>query len=390
MDSSFFRGDMRKYYRKNLKLEPWQDPDVTPYLIVENLSKDYDGVPILKNVNLEIYQEEFFCLLGPSGCGKTTLLRILAGFDTPSKGKIYLNGVDITRVPAYERPVSMMFQSYALFPHLNVQQNVAFGLKQENLTRHTIQERVDHSLRLVEMGAYAKRKPHQMSGGQRQRVALARSLAKQPQLLLLDEPLAALDRKLREKTQFELVNIQETVGGTFMMVTHDQEEAMTMASRIAVMEEGQIVQLGTPQEIYEFPNSRYVANFIGAINLFEGLAVEENEDHLTLDVEDFDVPAAVSPAVSVPNGSLVSMAIRPEKVHISKRHMKRDFNQASGVVEDIAYLGDVSIYHVRLNESDRIMQAMMPNNIRTSEGKITWEDPVYLSWDPSNVVVLLS
>ncbi|PLX30273.1 MAG: polyamine ABC transporter ATP-binding protein [Alphaproteobacteria bacterium] len=381
---------MRKYYRKNLKLEPWQDPDVTPYLIIENLSKDYEGVPVLKNVNLEIYQEEFFCLLGPSGCGKTTLLRTLAGFETPSKGKIYLNGVDITRVPPYERPVSMMFQSYALFPHLSVQQNVAFGLKQENLTSNTIQERVDHSLRLVEMADLAKRKPHQLSGGQRQRVALARSLAKQPQLLLLDEPLAALDRKLREKTQFELVNIQETVGGTFLTVTHDQEEAMTMASRLAVMEEGQIVQLGTPQEIYEFPNSRYVANFIGTMNLFEGMVVDEDDDHLILDVQDFNLPAYVSPAVSVPEGSLISMALRPEKVHISKRYTKRDFNHVMGTVEDIAYLVDVSIYHVRLENSDKTMQAMIPNNIRASEGKITWEDQVYLSWDPSNVVVLMS
>ena len=381
---------MRKYYRKNLKLEPWQDPDVTPYLILENLSKDYEGVPILKNVNLEIYQEEFFCLLGPSGCGKTTLLRTLAGFEEPSKGKIYLNGVDITWVPPYERPVSMMFQSYALFPHLTVQQNVAFGLKQEKLTSSTIQERVEHSLRLVEMADLAKRKPHQLSGGQRQRVALARSLAKQPQLLLLDEPLAALDRKLREKTQFELVNIQETVGGTFLTVTHDQEEAMTMASRLAVMEEGQIAQLGTPQEIYEFPNSRYVANFIGAMNLFEGMVVDEKEDHLILDVQDFELPAAVSPAVSVPEGSIVSMALRPEKVHISKRFTKRDHNHVTGLVEDIAYLGDVSIYHVRLENSDKVMQAMMPNNIRASEGKITWDDQVFLSWDPSNVVVLMS
>lgn len=379
---------MRKIFHKSTTLEPWQDPAIKPYIVIENLTKEYDGVPVLKNVNLEIYKEEFFCLLGPSGCGKSTLLRLLGGFETPTSGRIYIDGVDITDVPPYERPVNMMFQSYALFPHMTVQQNIAFGLQQEKMPKDEIAVRVDEALALVQMTQYRRRKPAHLSGGQRQRVALARCLVKRPRLLLLDEPLAALDRKLRESTQFELVNIQESVGVTFMMVTHDQEEAMTIATRLAVMEEGGLSQVGTPHEVYEFPNTRYVADFIGGVNIFEGLVVEEADEQMQVQNAALEMPLLITPASGAPIGSTVSVAIRPEKIHLSKRVNKRAHNSASGTVQDIAYLGDVSIYHVVLEDQKTIISAMMPNELRLAEGKITWDDKVYLSWDASSAVVL--
>ena len=379
---------MRKSYRPSHKLEPWQDTDAEPYIVIENLVKEYDSGPVLKNINLKIYKEEFFCLLGPSGCGKTTLLRILGGFEKPTSGRVYIDGVDITEVPPYDRPVNMMFQSYALFPHMTVEQNVAFGLTQEKMTKHDREERVHESLRLVQMEKYRNRRPAQVSGGQRQRVALARSLAKRPRLLLLDEPLAALDRKLRESTQFELVNIQETVGVTCLMVTHDQEEAMTISTRLAIMSQGEISQVGSPHEIYEFPNSRYVADFIGSMNLFDGLVIQEGEDFMVIESPDLEAPITISPPSGAPRGGRVTVGLRPEKIHISKRQLKRDTNASMGIVQDIAYCGDVSIYHVALKESDKVVQAMVPNAVRLPEGKITWEDQVYLSWESSSPVVL--
>ena len=380
---------MKKILRKGPKLEPWQDTDNTPHIVIENLTKEFDGAPVVKGVDLEIYKGEFFCLLGPSGCGKSTLLRMLAGFETPTEGRIFIDGTDMTRVPPYERPVNMMFQSYALFPHMTVEQNVAFGLVQEGVPKQELRDRVYESLQLVQMERYAKRKPHQLSGGQRQRVALARSLVKRPQLLLLDEPLAALDKKLRERTQFELVNIQETVGITFIMVTHDQEEAMTMGSRLGIMEEGIVRQIGTPHEIYEYPTSRYVADFIGTMTIFEGLIVAEKEGELVIQCDEIDVPIHVKHTGVAPLGGSVAVAIRPEKVQI-KRGLKppQAFNCVEGIVQDIGYLGDVSIYHVELIGSEVMVQAMVPNAVRLAESDITWEDRVYLWWKPENAVVL--
>lgn len=380
---------MKKVLRKGPKLEPWQDKDNVPQIVIENLAKDYDGHQIVKHIDLEIYKGEFFCLLGPSGCGKTTLLRMLAGFEEPSEGRLYIDGIDMTHVPPYERPVNMMFQSYALFPHMTVEQNVAFGLVQEGLPKADIKDRVYESLQLVQMERYSHRKPHQLSGGQRQRVALARSLIKRPKLLLLDEPLAALDKKLREQTQFELVTIQETVGVTFIMVTHDQEEAMTMGSRLAIMEEGMIRQIGTPHEIYEYPSSRYVADFIGTMNIFDGLAVADKDGLLSIQPDNTMPEVHVNHSGTIPLGATVAVAVRPEKIRIKKGAKPPNaVNCLEGIVQDIGYLGDVSIYHVEIIGGDKIVRALVPNAIRLAESEITWEDRVFLWWAPESAVVL--
>lgn len=371
------------------QIEPWQDPKVKPYITIENVSKNFGSTVAVRSVSLSIYQGELFSLLGGSGCGKTTLLRLLAGFEKPTTGRLYIDGVDVTDVPAYERPVNMMFQSYALFPHMTVAQNVAFGLKQERLPSKVIRERVKEGLDLVQMSAYAMRKPNQLSGGQRQRVALVRSLVKQPKLLLLDEPLAALDKGLRERTQFELVNIQERVGITFIMVTHDQEEAMTMSSRIGVMEEGRIRQIGAPHDVYEFPNSRFVAEFIGTINIFEGVVVEDEPDHVLIDSEAAGCQLYVTHSAAVPVGTQVTVAVRPEKVMISTTQPSGNRNFTKGIVREIAYLGDISIYYVEL-PSGKVIQAALPNLLRLSERDVKWEDEIYLYWRAENGVVLTS
>lgn len=371
------------------QLDPWQDPKSKPYITLDHVTKSFGSSLAVKNVSLSIYQGEFFCLLGGSGCGKTTLLRLLAGFEKPTTGRLYIDGVDVTDVPPYERPVNMMFQSYALFPHMTVAQNIAFGLKQERLSSAVIKDRVQEGLDLVQMSAFAERKPHQLSGGQRQRVALARSLVKQPKLLLLDEPLAALDKRLREQTQFELVNIQERVGVTFIMVTHDQEEAMTMASRIAVMEEGQIRQIGVPHDVYEFPNSRFVAEFIGTINIFEGVVLEDEHDHVLIDSESAGCQLYVTHSGAVPVGSHVAVAVRPEKVMISTKQPAGNQNYAKGIVREIAYLGDISIYYVAL-PSGKIVQAALPNLLRLSERDVKWDDEIYVYWRAENGVMLTS
>lgn len=368
-------------------LPAWQDPKAQPYIVVDHVSKTYEGFPALSNAYLTIYQGEFFSLLGPSGCGKTTLLRILSGFETPSSGVIYIDGSDMTVVPPYERPVNMMFQSYALFPHMTVEQNVAFGLKQEGIHKDEIKDRVSQMLELVHMTKYSGRKPHQLSGGQRQRVALGRSLIKRPKLLLLDEPLGALDRQLREKTQFELVSIQEKLGITFIMVTHDQEEAMTMSTRIAIMEEGKIRQVGTPTEIYEYPNSRYVADFIGDMNIFEGIVIEEARDHAIVYSEEAGCNLHVSKISSAPVGAHVAVAIRPEKVFITSEPMSNKKNFMQGIVNEIAYLGDVSIYHVELESKKKVL-ATVTNQFRLAERPINWDDQVYLSWRPESAIIL--
>lgn len=372
---------------KRIELQPWQDPKAKPYIHLDGVSKDFGGNIAVDTVTLSVYQGELFSLLGPSGCGKTTLLRMLAGFEMPSQGRIYIDGVDVTRRPAYDRPVNMMFQSYALFPHMTVEQNVAFGLKQERTAKTEIKERVREALRLVQMEKFGPRQPHQLSGGQRQRVALARSLIKRPKLLLLDEPLAALDKRLREQTQFELVNIQEEVGITFIMVTHDQEEAMTMSTRLGIMDHGRMRQIGTPNEIYEYPNCEYVADFMGSINKFEGRVIEDESDHVLVESEEAGCDLYVSHSAEAPVGSQVKVAIRPEKVMIATSPPEHKRNGAKGIVRDIGYLGDVSIYHVEL-ESGKIVLATQPNLVRLAERPVAWDDEVYLFWRAENSIVL--
>lgn len=370
-------------------LEYWQDPKAKPYIVIDNVSKSFGSVQAVKGVSLQIYKGELFSLLGGSGSGKTTLLRMLAGFEAPSAGRIYIDDADVTDWPAYERPVNMMFQSYALFPHMTVSQNIAFGLKQERIAKKIIQDKVKWALDLVQMAGFGDRKPSQLSGGQRQRVALARSLVKEPKLLLLDEPLGALDKRLREQTQFELVNIQERVGITFVMVTHDQEEAMTMSTRLGIMEEGRIRQIGAPHDIYEFPNSRYVAEFIGSMNIFEGIVIEDQDDFVLIDSEEAGCQLYVTDSAAVPVGSHTAVAIRPEKVMISSTPPAGNRNSAKGVVREIAYLGDISIYYVEL-ESGKMVQAARPNLLRFSEREVTWDEEVYLFWRAENGVILTS
>jgi putrescine transport system ATP-binding protein len=377
--------------RPEQKLEPWKDPAAEPYIRVEKVTKKFGDFVAVDDVSLKIYRGEIFCLLGASGCGKTTLLRMLAGFEAPTAGKIWIDGADMAGIPPYERPVNMMFQSYALFPHMSVEQNVAFGLKMDKLPRAEIKERVNAILELVKMTQFAGRKPHQLSGGQRQRVALARSLVKQPKLLLLDEPLGALDRKLREHTQFELVNIQEKLGVTFVVVTHDQEEAMTLASRIGVMNHGEIVQVGTPGDIYEYPISRFVADFVGSVNMFEGTLVEDEPDYVRVSSKELGGNFFVNHGVSAPPDSTVWVALRPEKIVISRDAPSGDDedNRVQAVVKEIAYLGDVSVYLVRL-PSGRMVRVTRPNMRRQSAAtdRITWDEDVWLSWDPSSPVVV--
>jgi len=372
---------------KQLKFEPWTDPHAKPFVKVERITKKFGEFVAVDDVTLDIYQKEIFCLLGGSGCGKTTLLRVLAGFERPTSGKVFIDGVDVTNMPPYEQAVNMMFQSYALFPHMTVEQNVAFGLKQLRVTKPEITRRVDEMLDMVKLGPFTKRKPHQLSGGQRQRVALARALVTKPKLLLLDEPLAALDKKLREHTQFELINIQETLGVTFIVVTHDQEEAMTLSSRIGVMNHGEIVQVGTPSEIYEYPNSRFVTEFIGSVNMFEGRLIEDEPGYVRIQCDDFEAPIYVDHGVSAAPGATVWVAVRPEKVHIGREKPASPDNWAMAVVRDIAYMGDLSVYLLRL-DSGKVIRVTQPNVFRHAEDRITWDERVYLSWHASSPVVV--
>src|SRR5690606_28635706 len=347
----------------------------------------------VNDVSLKIYKKELFCLLGGSGCGKTTLLRMLAGFEEPTSGRLFIDGADMTDIPPYDRPVNLMFQSYALFPHMTVEQNVAFGLKQDGLRKDEIRARVDDMLKLVRLSQFAQRKPHQLSGGQRQRVALARSLVKRPKLLLLDEPLGALDKKLREHTQFELVNLQEQLGVTFVVVTHDQEEAMTLSTRIGVMNAGEIIQVGTPKDIYEYPNSKFVAEFIGNVNMFEGRLIEDEPDHVRIDSPELGGTIYVDHGVSSPPDAIVSAAIRPEKINISierppvQAGSNQDDNVVQGTVHEIAYMGDMSVYLVQL-ASGKVVRVTQPNIYRHADDSITWDQTVYLSWHASSPVVL--
>jgi putrescine transport system ATP-binding protein len=369
--------------------EPWHSPDAKPYIEIQDVTKKFGDFTAVDDVSLNIYRGELFSLLGGSGCGKTTLLRMLAGFETPTSGRILIDGVDMAHIPSYLRPTNMMFQSYALFPHMTVEQNVAFGLKQDGTPRAEIAQRVGDMLNLVQLGPYAKRKPHQLSGGQRQRVALARSLIKHPKLLLLDEPLGALDKKLREATQFELMNIQDKLGITFIVVTHDQEEAMTLSTRIGVMNAGKIVQTGTPQEIYEFPNNRFVADFIGSVNMFEGVVTEDEPEYVRIQSEEAGSTLYIGHGISCVPGAQVAVAIRPEKMVITHEPPESEENRLTGTIREIAYMGDLSIYLVEL-DTGKTVKVTMPNLVRSAEQPLTWDDQVYLTWHDTAAVVLQS
>ncbi|MCL6414193.1 polyamine ABC transporter ATP-binding protein [Aestuariirhabdus sp. Z084] len=358
-------------------------------LRIEKITKQFDETTAVDDVNLNIKEGEIFALLGGSGSGKSTLLRMLAGFEKPSTGRVFLDGEDITDLPPYERPINMMFQSYALFPHMTVADNVAFGLKQDKVPKAEIKQRVDELLRLVHMSEYARRKPHQLSGGQRQRVALARSLAKRPKLLLLDEPMGALDKKLRTEMQLEVVQIIEEVGVTCVMVTHDQEEAMTMADRIGIMDHGEIVQVGSPVDIYETPNSRMTAEFIGSVNIFDGTIFEDEASYVRIKLDDMEQPVYISHGITTPEDNRhVYVAIRPEKIEISRDQPEQKENWCEGVVDDIAYLGGHSVYYIKL-ASGKVVQSTF-SNIERKMGRPTWEDKVYISWEPESCVVLTS
>ena len=369
---------------------PWLDPEAEPFIKVQSVSKHFGDFTAVDSVDLDIYKGEHFCLLGGSGCGKSTLLRMLAGFETPSSGTILIDGQNMNDVPPYERPVNMMFQSYALFPHMTVWNNIAYGLKRDNVPSDEIQQRVDEMISMVELDQFAKRKPHQLSGGQRQRVALARALVKQPKVLLLDEPLGALDKRLREQTQYELMNIQEQTGVTFIVVTHDQEEAMTLSTRIAVMDVGRFQQIGTPTEIYEFPNSRMVANFIGNANMFEGRISENSSDHVIVESKKPTCRFHIDHGVDIQEGTKVWIALRPEKVRISNDPPGNGAdNTIQGIVHDIGYLGGTSTYRVQV-EGEHMVEITSPNMARPKDANppIDWDDEVYLSWDASSSVVL--
>ena len=369
---------------------PWDDPAQQPLITFQGVSKRFGDFTAIDNLNLSIYRREFFALLGPSGCGKTTLMRMLAGFETPSAGSIFLDGQDIAPVPPNRRAVNMMFQSYALFPHLTVAENIAFGLKRTPMSRADIEARVAEMLKLAQLVNFASRKPHQISGGQQQRVALARALARAPKLLLLDEPLAALDKKLRQDTQFELMDIQEKTGTTFVIVTHDQEEAMTVASRIAVMDHGRLVQVDTPDRIYESPNSVYVADFIGDVNILRGRASSRADGRTELAWAEGQPNLVGTAPAPVSNGAECALAIRPEKIAISARPPDTGaapVNAVSGRILDIAYLGNTSTYHVRLANGD-ILKAQETNSRRISRRRYTWEQQVWLSWSAEAGIVL--
>lgn len=368
--------------------KPWLEQNQKPMVEIRNITKNFGDFTAVNNINLEIYQGELFCLLGGSGCGKSTLLRMLAGFETPSAGQILIDGQDMAGIASYNRPTNMMFQSYALFPHMSVQKNILYGLKQEGMDKTEAETRVADMLKLVKLEKLANRRPHQLSGGQRQRVALARALVKQPKLLLLDEPLGALDKKLREDTQFELIRIQETLGVTFIVVTHDQEEAMTLATRVAVMNEGEIVQLGEPREMYEFPKTRFVAEFLGNMNMFQGKVSGANADVATISSDELG-DLTIRNTANLANNTEVSLAVRPEKVEISAKALDNLAISLKGTVEEIAYLGSQSTYVIRL-DNGKIIKAMRANRVRNHEDNITWGDKVHIGWHDNSAVVLTS
>jgi putrescine transport system ATP-binding protein len=368
---------------------PWSDPDAKPLIRFENVTKQFGDAVAVDHLSLNVFEGEFFCLLGPSGCGKTTLMRMLAGFETPSEGSIALAGQNLAGVPPYRRPVNMMFQSYALFPHMSVEKNIAFGLKQDGMPKDQIAERVGEMLRLVQLEKLARRYPSQLSGGQRQRVALARALAKKPKVLLLDEPLGALDKKLREETQFELMDIQHDLHMTFVVVTHDQEEAMTMADRIAVMDHGRIVQVATPGEIYEQPKTRFIAEFVGDVNILEGHVQGQENGLWRVKTSSAQVPLTIDdPDEVLHSGQAVAIAVRPEKMVIQRDPPGAGaINVLTGEVWDIGYLGDWTVYRVKLATGE-ILRVTRANASRFVENPIDWDEQVYVTFAPDAAVIL--
>lgn len=359
---------------------------------IENISKQFkaNDYKTVDNISLEILRGESFSLLGPSGCGKTTLMRIIAGFEKPDSGRIFIDDIDMTDTPPYRRPVNMMFQSYALFPHMDIWKNVAFGLEQEKLPYKEIQARVDEALEMVGMHHFGHRKPGQISGGQQQRIALARSLVKRPKLLLLDEPLGALDRQTSERTQVELTNIQRLLGITFLVVTHDQEEAMTMSDRMAVMKDGKLQQVGAPREIYEYPNSRFVANFVGSINIFHGYVSDNSKkNRLTISSDEISSPMFVNSYEQLNIGTEVWVAVRPEEMGIYSEPDDDSHNHAEGEIIDISFLGSQIIYHVEL-PSKKIVHVSLPTSARAKNHLLDYGNKAYVSWDKTDGVLLKS
>ena len=367
----------------------WENLTTKPFIRIENVTKKFSDFIAVNNVSLDIYKGELFSLLGGSGCGKTTLLRMLSGFESPTEGRVWIDGQDMTSVPPYERPVNMMFQSYALFPHMTVEQNVGYGLKHEKLSDAQRKDRVKQMLDMVQLSQFAGRKPHQLSGGQRQRVALARALAKQPKVLLLDEPLGALDKKLREHTQFEIMNIQEKTGITFVVVTHDQEEAMTLSTRLAVMDKGIIRQTGTPTEIYEYPKTKFVADFIGSINQFAGTVRSVTKDEAIIACADWGGDISVDRDATIDVGQNVSVALHPEKISINRKAPAKGLNAVEGKVIDLGYFGKDSLYRVKLPSSALVrVNRVNDQRGRETERVAQWEDKVWLSFEPSAAILL--
>jgi len=375
---------------KALADRPWLDPTAQPQILIDGVSKSYGATTAVDNVTLSIYKGEIFALVGASGCGKTTLLRLLAGFATPSRGRISIDGADMGATPPHERPVNMMFQSYALFPHMTVESNVGYGLRRLPLEETERRRRVAEALEMVQLGHLGARKPHQLSGGQRQRVALARALIRRPKVLLLDEPLSALDKKLREQTQFELMDLQWKVGITFIVVTHDQDEAMALASRIAVMDHGRVVQVGTPAEIYEFPRSRFVADFVGTTNLFEGTVSSCQAGLVGVQCTEVGGELLVDERGTFSVGQRVWVALRPEKVRLTKEAANgARLNQLRGTVWELGYLGNRSTYRIR-TANGKLITVFMQNERRTSQAAIDWSDEVFVSWGADAAVLLES
>ena len=375
---------------KSVSERPWTDPDARPQIVIEGVTKTFAGFTAVDNVSLNIYQGEMFALVGASGCGKTTLLRMLAGFARQSTGHIVIDGVEMSDVPPYERPVNMMFQSYALFPHMTVEGNVGYGIRRLPIAQAERAQRIAQALEMVQLGHLAKRKPHQLSGGQRQRVALARALIRRPKVLLLDEPLSALDKKLREKTQFELIDLQYRVGISFIVVTHDQDEAMALATRIAVMDRGKVLQVGTPSEIYEFPRSRFVADFVGTTNLFEGTVTGSEPGIVTVHCAETACELMIDDLGRFSAGQRVWVALRPEKIRLTKQPPEGGrVNLLRGVVWELGYLGNRSTYRIKM-AGGKLVTVQAQNERRTSEWSIDWSDEVYMSWQADAAVILQS